>query len=67
MKSGEKMAKFSRYDSRNKKQNRNKFRSQERDIKIRHVVKVKSKYNTDWTQYNEDNLPNSNNMEDVNV
>lgn len=35
------MAKFSRFDPRNKKQNRNKKRSLERDIRIREEGKSK--------------------------
>lgn len=45
------MAKFSRFDSRNKKRDKHKYESQERDIRIKHVEKP-SKYKIDAKLYN---------------
>jgi hypothetical protein len=38
------MAKFSRFDSRNKKSGKHKQQSQERDFKIKNVQKTKNSY-----------------------
>jgi len=46
------MAKFSRFDSRNKKRGKHKHESQERDLKIKHINKP-SKYKIDAKLYNE--------------
>lgn len=47
------MAKFSRFDPRNKKQNRNKMRSLDRDIRIHEEKKSpKSKWNK-WDVHGE--------------
>ena len=39
------MAKFSRYDPRNKKSNKHKYQSKEKDIRIREVVGNNNTFN----------------------
>lgn len=44
------MAKFTRFDPRNKKQNRNKIRSLEKDFRIHEEKRKNEKFKRDYTQ-----------------